>query len=289
MSRPTDAIEELETYLRLSGGAQLAARRVLEHESSPAFALALKGDCLLTLGQKAEAEAAFREAIRRQPDAPEGHLGMGRIQGLRGEYDEAVRSFEKARALFKDLPRAHLALAEAHMARRGWAEALESLETFLGIEPRDPRALSLRAEALLHAGRRDEAEAAYRHLLTVDDNPEARLALACLAEARGLGDEVLSHCQAAIRLGGEDARIFFVQGKQWMARRDWIQAEQSLLEALRRAPETLEIYESLAAVAMAKGDLAQALSYFQDLAARAPGHPLAAKAIPLLRASFAAA
>jgi hypothetical protein len=35
--------------------------------------------------------------------------------------------------------------------------------------------------------------------------------------------------------------------------------------------------------------LAQALSYFQDLAARAPGHPLAAKAIPLLRASFAAA
>ena len=289
LNRPADAIEELESYLRLTDRTQPAAKRVLEHESSPAFALALKGDCLLTLGLKAEAEAAFGEAIRRQPDAPEGHLGMGRIHGLRGEHDQAVCSFEKARALFKDLPRAHLALAEAHMARRSWAKALESADAFLGIEPRDPRGLSLRAEALLHADRRDEAEAAYRHLLTVDETPEAHLALACLAEAEGAGDEVLAHCQAAIRLGGEDARIFFVQGKQWMVRQDWARAEQSLLEALRRAPETPEIYESLAAVAMSRGDMAQALGYFQDLAARAPGHPLAAKAIPLLQASLATA
>lgn len=289
LSRPADAIAELETYLRLSDGSRPAAQRVLEHESSPAFALALKGDCLMTLGLKAEAEAAFREAIRRQPDAPEGHLGMGRIHSLRGEHDAAVASFEKARALFKDLPRAHLALAEAHLARRAWAKALESLETFLGIEPRDPRGLSLRAEALLHAGRRDEAEAAYRHLLTVDSSPDAHLALACLAEARGAGDEVLAHCQAAIRLGGEDARIFFVQGKQWMARKDWAQAERSLLEALRRAPETPEIFESLAAVALAKGDLAQALGYFQDLLARAPEHALARKAIPVLQGSLATA
>jgi len=289
LNRPADAIEELDTYLRLTDGSRPAAQRVLEHESSPAFALALKGDCLMTLGLKAEAEVVFREAIRRQPDAPEGHLGMGRIHSLRGEHDAAVASFEKARALFKDLPRAHLALAEAHLARRAWAKALESLETFLGIEPRDPRGLSLRAEALLHAGRRDEAEAAYRHVLSVDKNPEAHLALACLAEARGAGDEVLAHCQAAIGLGGEDARIFFVQGKQWMVRQDWAQAEQSLLEALRRAPETPEIFESLAVVALSKGDLAQALGYFQDLAARAPGHPLAAKAIPLLQASLATA
>ena len=289
LNRPADALEELDSYLRLADRAPLAARRVLEHESSPAFALALKGDCLLTLGRKPEAEAAFREAVRRQPDAPEGHLGLGRIHGLRGEYDEAVKSFEKARALFKDLPRAHLALAEAHMARRAWGKALESLETFLAIEPRDPRGLSLRAEALLHAGRRDEAEAAYRHLLTVDETPEAHLALACLAEAKGAGDEVLAHCEAAIRLGGEDARIFFVQGKQWMARQDWVQAEQSLREALRRAPETPEIYESLAAVAMSKGDMARALAYFQDLLALAPDHALAKKAVPVLQGSLATA
>jgi tetratricopeptide (TPR) repeat protein len=214
---------------------------------------------------------------------------MGRIHGLRGEYDQAVRSFEKARALFKDLPRAHLALAEAHMARRSWAKALESADAFLGIEPRDPRALSLRAEALLHAGRRDEAEAAYRHLLTVDETPEAHLALACLAEAQGAGEQVLAHCREAIRLGGEDPRIFFLQGKQWMVRQDWAQAEQSLLEALRRAPETPEIYESLAAVAMSKGDMVKALGYFQGLLALAPDHALAQKAVPVLQGSLATA
>jgi tetratricopeptide (TPR) repeat protein len=287
LNRPAEAIEELDAYLDLTEEGRPAARRVLEHEPTPGFALALKGDCWLSLGRREEAEAAFREALRRQPDAPEAFLGLGRIHSLRGDFPEAARAFERARVLFRDLPRGRLALAEAYGAQKEWVRALEAVEIFLMAEPRDARGLALRAEALLHTGRHAEAKSAFHELLAVDATPEAHLALACLADAEGAGDDVLVHCQAALDLGGDDPRIFFLQGVRKMAARNWSEAESSLLQALRRAPQTPEIFQNLAAVALSRGDHGQALAYFRDLLALVPDHPLARKAIPLLQASLA--
>jgi tetratricopeptide (TPR) repeat protein len=211
------------------------------------------------------------------------------MHSLQGEHREAITAFEKAKELFKELPRGHLALAEAHAAQQQWAEALRALEPFLAAEPADPRGLALRAEALLHAEKHREAQEAYTHLLTVDPNPDAHLALACLADTRGARDEVLFHCRQAVALGGEDPRIFFLEGKTHLQRGETGPAERSLLEALRRAPNTPEVYEQLAALALSVGDTPKALVYFQDLLLLIPGHTLAAKAVPLLQASLTAA
>jgi tetratricopeptide (TPR) repeat protein len=286
LNRPEEAIEEIETYLGLAEGARLAARRVLEHESSPGFALALKGDCLLGLGRREEAEAAFREGLRQQPDSPEAHMGLGRIHSLRGDFKQAVTAFERAKDLFRDLPRGHLALAEAHAAQKEWTRALEAVDAFLAVEPKDPRGRSLRAEGLLHSGRHEEAEAAFGEILRVDPTPEAHLALACLADARGAVEEVLTHCRAARELGGEDPRIFFLEGSHRMARKEWDEAETSLLGALRRAPGTPEIYEKLAAVALSRGDQPQALAYFREVLTLVPNHALAVRAVPVLAAAM---
>jgi tetratricopeptide (TPR) repeat protein len=289
LGRQAEAVNALDRYVRLGTRMRPVGARVLEHEADLVFALALKGDCLLTLGRREEAEAAFRDAIRRQPDAPEGYLGMGRIHSLRGAHREAVGAFEKAKALFKELPRGHLALAESHAAQQHWAKALDALKPFLEAEPADPRGLALRAEGLLHAGRHAEAQDAFNHLLGVDPSADAHLALACFAESRGAHDEVLAHCREAVALGGDDARIFFLEGKARMARGESAAAEASLLEALRRAPTTCEIYENLAALALSGGDAPKALAYFQDLLTLVPNHALAARAIPVLRASLAPA
>jgi len=289
IGRHAEAVEELDAYVELSGQTRLTAKRVLEHEADFGFALALKGDCLLTLGRKTDAEAAFREAVRRQPEAPEGHLGLGRIYSLKGAHREAVASFEKAKALFKELPRGHLALAEAHAAQQQWGEALRALAPFLAAEPADPRGLALRAEALLHAKRHREAEEAFAHLLTIDPNPDAHLALACLANTRGASDEVLMHCRAARNMGGEDPRIFFLEGTIRMQRGEPAEAEESLLDALQRAPRTPEIYEKLAAVAFSRGDTPQALAYLQGLLVVAPNHPVAMQLVPALQGALQAA
>jgi tetratricopeptide (TPR) repeat protein len=289
MGRQAEAIESLDAYVRLSERSGLSAQRVLEHEADFAFALALKGDCLLTLGRRPEAEAAFREAVRRQPDSPEGHLGLGRIAALRGDHAEAVRAFRKAKTLFRELPHGHLAMAESHAAQRQWGEVLAALGPFLEAEPAHPRGLALRAEALLHLGYHAEAEQAFRDVLVVDPNPDAHLALACLAETRGEMDTVDHHCQEAVAKGGEDPRIFFLLGKCCMRRGEGQQAEAHLLEAMRRAPETPEIYETLTALALDRGDVPKAAAHCRRLLELVPQHAFARRAIRVLEASAPAA
>ncbi len=282
MQQPQQAIAEIDQYLRMSAQQRPAAERVLEHESSPGFALSLKADCLLSLGQRGEAEAIFREAINRQPDAPEGHMGLGRIHALRGEFPAAARAFERAQALFRDLPRGHLALAEAYAAQGIWDKVLEPCGRFLTVEPKDSRALALRAEALLHMRRLPEAEEAYRDVLVIDPIPEAHLALACLADARGIGEEVLKHCKVSRELGGDDPRMFFLEGKYQMAAGRLADAEKSFGEAEKRAPGTPEIYQNLAAVALARGEQGKALVHFRTLLRITPDHPVAKRAVAVL-------
>ena len=83
--------------------------------------------------------------------------------------------------------------------------------------------------------------------------------------------------------------MFFLQGKTHMRQGEPAQAEAHLLEALRRAPETPEIYETLAALALSNGNAAEALVYCQDLLTLVPDHPFARKAVPVLQASLTAA
>ncbi len=282
LNHSQEAITEIDTYLNRAAQQRPAAERVLEHEFSPGFALSLKADCLLALGRGEEAEAMFREAVARQPDAPEGYMGLGHIHAVRGEYADAARAFERAQALFDDLPRGHFALAEAYAAQGVWDKAIAPVERFLAIEPKDGRALAVRAEALLHLRRLPEAEAAYRDAIAAQPTPEAYLALACLADARADASEVLTHCRAARECGGDDARIFFLEGKYLMAAGRLADAEASLSEAQKRAPETAEVYQSLAALALARGETGKALLNFRTLLRLVPDHPVAGRAVSLL-------
>ena len=84
LQRPAEAVAELDAYLRLAGQALPAAQRVLEYEFPPGLGLALKAECLAALGRLDEAEAVFREAVRRQPDSREAILGLARLHVQRG-------------------------------------------------------------------------------------------------------------------------------------------------------------------------------------------------------------
>jgi len=283
-NHPLEAIAEIDQYLDIATQQRPTAERVLQHESSPGFALALKADCLLALGREVEAETMFREATKRQPDAPEGYMGLGHMHALRGEHAEAAQAFERAQVLFRDLPRGHLALAEAYAAQGAWDKAIPPTERFLEIEPEHSHALALRAEALLHMRRFADAESAYRKVIATDPTPEAHLALACLADARTATDEVLTQCRAAREIGGDDPRIFFLEGKHQMAAGRLADAERSFGEARKRAPETPEIYQSLAALALAQGEQKKALENFRTLLRLVPDHPVARRAVSLLAA-----
>ncbi|MBF0285632.1 MAG: tetratricopeptide repeat protein [Magnetococcales bacterium] len=99
------------------------------------------GNALRRQGRLDEAEAALGEALRRDPESPEGWGGRALLLG----------------------------------DRERWGEALAAVERALPRRASDPLYHEARGQALHHLGRREEALAAFEQALTLEpDRPTAR-------------------------------------------------------------------------------------------------------------------
>lgn len=239
------AIQQIDLYLTKATRRGRSIDGVLDHEPNLGFALAVKGDCLFALQRVDGVEACYQAALASEPDAPEAHLGMGKVFRITGRPQEAVAAFEKAVALFEGMPHGHLALAQAYAELNRWAETLTSCEQFLQACPEDAGGLELQAQALLKLKRLQEAEVAYRALIARAPSGMAYFALACLADARGECREATALCRQAWKLERADARIPFLLGCCLIYAGEYREALSALLEAERLAPGTPEIAERL--------------------------------------------
>ena len=117
---------------------------------------------LLAEGRLDEAEASFQSLFATDPPPLAALEGLGRIARLRGRGDEAESLFE--RVLARD-PQSLAALAQlVTLAKEGgntWL-AIDRARQLAALAPGDAGASRLLAEALLAAGRSDEAEAEWR-------------------------------------------------------------------------------------------------------------------------------
>ena len=94
-----------------------------------------RGRALLTRGDIVAAAAAFREALRAQPDEVDARAGLGAALAAVGDLDAAA---EELRAGLRRQPDAlplRLALARVLVARQEWPAAREELERVLTAQP----------------------------------------------------------------------------------------------------------------------------------------------------------
>ncbi len=163
-------------------------------------AATLVGNVYLAAGWTLTAKRYFDEAIEVQSDYVSARIGRARVQMLQGDPAAAESDFAVA---FPDIAKPSPALVlerhralraagqsdkalvflEGHLARMGPVPALQSaavdleleagkfdaalqrVDALLGQAPRHPIWAAKRAEILEHAGRTDEARAAYREAL----------------------------------------------------------------------------------------------------------------------------
>lgn len=102
------------------------ADQALSGEPREAAFHGLRGDALTKLGRHAEAEQAYDEAIRRNPDYYAYYLGRGGERKRRGDNEGASADFGRANRLLPTST-AHNALAQLAMAQGRRTEALEHL------------------------------------------------------------------------------------------------------------------------------------------------------------------
>jgi len=76
--------------------ANKLAAKLLANPALDAPAMAVCGLAVLKAGRIAEAEAIFAKVIARSPDAPDAHLGLGRIARIRNDEDAAIAHLRRA-------------------------------------------------------------------------------------------------------------------------------------------------------------------------------------------------
>jgi tetratricopeptide (TPR) repeat protein len=101
--------------------------------------LVLQGLCYDKLGDSNKADAAWRAALKVDPDAPEPHYRLGRTELDRGKPAAAIENLRKAAAKVPDSAdwRADLyfQLAQAELLTGAKAAALTDFKKFLDIAP----------------------------------------------------------------------------------------------------------------------------------------------------------
>jgi len=153
-----------------------------------------RGALLCREGDLEKAIAAFREAVKRDPDIPEvlANLGGTLVERARAagpgkpvkkaDLDEAIALLEKAAALGPKLPNARANLGLAYQLAGRHDDAVAVLEMELQSSPTDIPTFYNYAAALHFAGREAESVAALERLLKVD--PGFEPALRSLESAR---------------------------------------------------------------------------------------------------------
>ncbi|HVE13470.1 MAG TPA: tetratricopeptide repeat protein [Elusimicrobiota bacterium] len=166
------------------GDAEEAFRRAARSSPRAAAPLIGLGECLLSRGKTAQAETALREALALDPGDAKARFCLALLHWRRGECAAGEAACARALELDPALPGARACLAELRRALGRGDEALVLLREERGLRPRDANAALLLGEALVAAGKPEEAREPLRSAAALG-SPRAGLLLSELAAARG--------------------------------------------------------------------------------------------------------
>ncbi len=300
---------------------EIELKNVLRSDQENAEALVLLGEAYLGQALVREAGAAFARARELGVDTAAVRLGSARVAVLLQEFDQARQldpdSFEQS----ADRAIAHTLLGEAlfglqksseameafrqalkldplaHDARVGFARvaahekryavAHRQLDQVLRIEPGHVLALLSKAQLLAQEQKLAEAEAAYRHLLSLEGLrpgvPQHTAALLRLAEVLlrvGKVDQVRPLLATTLEQQPKNHIAKYYVAVAEYELKNLSEAERLAREVLLLAPDSKPATYLLGVITFAHGDYSEANRYLSrlsgDLPADAPGRKMLA-------------
>jgi Tfp pilus assembly protein PilF/tRNA A-37 threonylcarbamoyl transferase component Bud32 len=151
-----------------------------------------------------KAEAAAREAVRRNPDSPSAHGNLGNVLLDKGQLDEAITEYRKVIRLKKGSSEAHNNLGIA-LARKGRLdEAIAEYQEALRLKPDFAPTHNDLGIALGAKGRLDEAIAEYRRAIALaPDYAEPHCNLGFILQKQNKFREALEELRRGHELGSK--------------------------------------------------------------------------------------
>jgi len=305
-----DAINLLSLVCKRKGDAAEAERlmtRALEIDGSRADIRANLGNLYASLRRPAEAETAYRHALRLQPAFRTARLGLARLLLANKRADDAMaeaqiliddeardaeawnvlgsaaRELGRARKAEESFRRAIAIVPDYAIARHNLGalldslsrseEALAELDRAAAAGLRGPEIVHNRASALIGLGRFDEARTLLQQSLA--DMPRAvslQMLLARLRYMQG-DDDFSSHLETAVQNdpGVSELRVALSQILRGAGRLD--QAASIMEAGYEEYPEDPRLLAEMSALLQDSGDYQQALVFAERAVAAAPNDP----------------
>jgi tetratricopeptide (TPR) repeat protein len=161
-------------------------QRALELDAGNQTALYNLGVAAQNLGRLDLAETAYRDLLKRQPNAVTALSNLGALLTERGAVDESARLLEQAVALAPQDALAWFRLGQAAFNRSQAERAIACFRKALTVRPNFHQAAYALAAVLSAVGQYDEALAVYQPLLASQpDNKTLIAAVGSLYEFRG--------------------------------------------------------------------------------------------------------
>lgn len=227
---------------------------------------------LHSAGNRAGAEALYREALSLDPNHVDSLYLLGTLCAESGRFDEALTQLQRAAAGAPSSPMIHNNLGSIHLLRGDLSRAAECYERALQLDPGLVEAQQNLGVVLRRLGRHGEAIVWLRRAMAARPGLlEARCNLAGALLDSGQGGQARRELEAALRLDAD-----YPPAHEWMGRVCARLGERE--QAIRHLQRFLEL-------AGARGEASEARLLLANLGA---GEPPAAYPAEVMRRTYAA-
>ena len=202
-----DPTEVPEFKLKTLSSAQKAAVAAAggQDEIGGSFKKAVE---LTRAGQYAEAEAAYKELLTKDPSIPEVHYNLGILYRQKKDVPAAEAAFLKAIELRPGYAAAYLQLSNTYQHSGQMAKAVELMTKIAADNPADAKLQFGLGEALFNSGKYDDASAAFRKAAELDPAlPEVYYYLGTLAVTQNKVAEAVANLEKYLSLNPQNEQF----------------------------------------------------------------------------------
>jgi tetratricopeptide (TPR) repeat protein len=221
--------------------------------------------------------AQSQHKVRRSPynsssyyQLGDAYIQKGRESGDPMYFELAEQALKKSLNLNSEQSGARRHLAYVKASRHDFAGAATEAEMAIASNPSDPDAHGVLGDAYLELGKLDQAEAAYKRMISLKGSLAAYSRLSGLKSLRGDHQGSVEDLQTAIELGRQQGQPReSIAWAQWQLSSDYFSrgnlagAERELKNALKTYPDYYRALAGVAQLRAAQGRYDEAIDHYQ--------------------------
>jgi len=224
----------------------------------------------------ADAVAQFRESLTRQPHFLDAVHGLGLAYAAQGKTAEAEAQFREALRLAPDFPEAYTHLGKIYVGTGRLGEAIEVYRKVLTLEPDRAQGYHNLGAVLAAKGMVDAAVEQFREALRRDPHYlPAYNDLGTLYAEQGNIEQAIAEFSAAIQIDARWVPAHYNLAMAYAARGNVAATVSELEETLRLDPQHVDAHFNLGVVQLHQGEAAAASAQFRAVINLNPDHAMA--------------